>query len=205
MRDWTRARTASAGASAPGRAPGARAPGGSPCCSWSAPRASRSASLPGYVSLVGVGADGVTFFVGSIFFTCAGLPPVPRGRQHGPVPRPSGAALPLASWEPRRIDWFATAVQLAGTLFFNVSTFRAMTRTLRRRAGQTCSSGGPTHSARSASSSRAGLPTPRRVTAGSRGTPAISAGRSPRSTSADRSSSASRRSPARSCPRPVTC
>jgi hypothetical protein len=34
--------------------------------------------------------------------------------------------LRLVSWEPRRIDWLATAVQLVGTVFFNVSTFRAM-------------------------------------------------------------------------------
>ena len=31
-----------------------------------------------------------------------------------------------ASWEPRRIDWLAAAVQLAGTVFFNISTFAAM-------------------------------------------------------------------------------
>jgi hypothetical protein len=63
---------------------------------------------PGYIQLVGSGADGVTFFVGSIFFT-------------------SASALQLAA-TPReqRADWWACVIQLAGTLFFNVSTFDAM-------------------------------------------------------------------------------
>ena len=34
------------------------------------------------------------------------------------------------SWEPRRIDWLATAIQLVGTVFFNISTFRAMIESL---------------------------------------------------------------------------
>lgn len=63
---------------------------------------------PGYIELVGSGADGVTFFVGSIFFTTA-------------------SALQLAA-TPReqRADWWACVIQFAGTLFFNVSTFDAM-------------------------------------------------------------------------------
>ena len=32
----------------------------------------------------------------------------------------------LLTWEPARIDWWATLVQLAGTVFFNVSTFHAL-------------------------------------------------------------------------------
>jgi len=73
-------------------------------------------------------AIGVTFFVGSIMFTSAsylqysetvnverGLEPQTRPRRWRP-----------ASWEPRRIDWLAAAVQLVGTVFFNVSTFAAM-------------------------------------------------------------------------------
>ncbi|MGH2885261.1 MAG: hypothetical protein ACRDPA_21580, partial [Solirubrobacteraceae bacterium] len=71
---------------------------------------------------------GVTFFVGSLFFTSAaylqfteavnaerGLGP----RTHPPHWRP-------ASWEPKRIDWLATVVQLIGTLLFNISTFAAL-------------------------------------------------------------------------------
>jgi hypothetical protein len=49
-------------------------------------------------------AIGVTFFVGSIFFTVAAF----------------------LQWHPRRIGWSASAIQFAGTLFFNVSTFAGM-------------------------------------------------------------------------------
>ena len=67
---------------------------------------------PGYIQLVGSGADGVTFFVGSIFFTTA-------------------SALQLAA-TPRdeRADWWACVIQLAGTVFFNISTFDAMNEAL---------------------------------------------------------------------------
>jgi drug/metabolite transporter (DMT)-like permease len=59
---------------------------------------------------------GITYFVGSILFTVA------AALQFG---RPS--------WEPRRIDWWASAVQLAGTLFFNLSTFQGLKRGLDAR------------------------------------------------------------------------
>jgi hypothetical protein len=73
-------------------------------------------------------AIGVTFFVGSIFFTCASYLQYSEAvnversllpRTHRPRWRP-------ASWEPRRIDWLAASVQLVGTVFFNISTFAAM-------------------------------------------------------------------------------
>ena len=59
--------------------------------------------FPGYVQLVGQGAAGATFFAGSILFTSAAL-------------------LQLL-----RDPGWATGVQLAGTLFFNLSTFGALT------------------------------------------------------------------------------
>jgi hypothetical protein len=70
--------------------------------------------FPGFVQLVGPGADGVVFFVGSVFFTlAAGLElregTVRRGRRWGRDP-----------------SWWSAAVQFAGTLLFNVSTFDAM-------------------------------------------------------------------------------
>jgi hypothetical protein len=83
-------------------------------------------ALPGYVSLVGVGADGVTFFVGSIFFTSAAYLQYVEVVDTAPSPGRRERRFPLGSFEPRRIDWLATAIQLLGTLFFNVSTFRAM-------------------------------------------------------------------------------
>jgi hypothetical protein len=65
------------------------------------------APFPGFEQLVGSGAVGVVFFVGSIFFTSAAL-------------------LQYLEAEPRRIDWWATLIQLAGTIFFNVNTFNAV-------------------------------------------------------------------------------
>jgi hypothetical protein len=66
--------------------------------------------FPGFVALVGSGADGVVFFAGSIFFTSAAL------LQY----------LQTGIFEPRRIGWWAALIQLAGTIFFNVNTFNAM-------------------------------------------------------------------------------
>jgi YrhK-like protein len=70
----------------------------------------------------------VTFFVGSILFTAAAYLQyleavnVERGIE-SETQRPR---LRRASWEPARIDWLAASVQLAGTIFFNISTFAAM-------------------------------------------------------------------------------
>jgi hypothetical protein len=62
--------------------------------------------FPGYVDLVGPGADAATFFVGSLLFTAgAGLQ---TWLARGPAER-----------------WAAT-VQFVGTLFFNATTFRAL-------------------------------------------------------------------------------
>jgi hypothetical protein len=70
----------------------------------------------------------VTFFVGSILFTSAAylqyLQAVNAEGATGSQRRRSG--LRAASWEPARIEWLASSVQLAGTIFFNISTFAAM-------------------------------------------------------------------------------
>ena len=73
-------------------------------------------------------AIGVTYFVGSIFFTVAGYLQFSEAVnvEHGPVRGAANLRWRPASWEPRRIDWLASAIQLAGTLFFNVSTFAGM-------------------------------------------------------------------------------
>ena len=70
--------------------------------------------FPGFVQLVGPGADGVVFFAGSIFFTlAAGLElreaTLRRGRRWGSDP-----------------SWWSAAIQFVGTLLFNLSTFAAM-------------------------------------------------------------------------------
>ncbi|GIK77294.1 MAG: hypothetical protein EDQ89_02195 [Acidobacteria bacterium] len=66
--------------------------------------------FPGFVQRVGSSADGITFFVGSVFFTSASFLQLATTRLTG------GGAL----------DRWAAAIQFAGTLFFNLSTFEAM-------------------------------------------------------------------------------
>lgn len=70
--------------------------------------------FPGYVELVGPGADAVTFLVGSILFTAGGLL---QSWLAFPERRASAAG---------RAAWWAAAIQSAGTLFFNATTYRAM-------------------------------------------------------------------------------
>lgn len=63
-------------------------------------------SIPGYASLVSAAVVGTTFFVGSIFFTSAAFLQL------------------LQSRDP--MDWWASAIQLVGTVWFNINTFDAM-------------------------------------------------------------------------------
>jgi hypothetical protein len=69
--------------------------------------------FPGYAQLVGDTADAVTFFAGSILFTIG------------------GALQSWLVWPERRTPggsaaWWASIIQSAGTLFFNVTTYEAM-------------------------------------------------------------------------------
>jgi hypothetical protein len=88
-------------------------------------------SFPGYLDEVGGTADGVTFFVGSLFFTTASgaqllqaqtpaLGTASADTQHRPA-RPQWWA-----WQPGDRAWLAAATQFPGTLFFNVSTGAAL-------------------------------------------------------------------------------
>jgi hypothetical protein len=74
--------------------------------------------FPGYLSLVGPAADAATFFAGSVFFTIGGALQVWLAAADGPEPAGGKAA------------WAAAIVQFVGTLFFNVTTFRALQTTL---------------------------------------------------------------------------
>ena len=69
--------------------------------------------FPGFVQLVGAGADGVVFFAGSVFFTLAALLELRE------------STLRLGRWATDP-SWWSAAVQFAGTLLFNVSTFAAL-------------------------------------------------------------------------------
>ena len=70
--------------------------------------------FPGYADLVGDRAAALTFFVGSILFTAGGALQTALA---APTRNGSGAD---------RAAWYAATIQSAGTLFFNVTTYRAL-------------------------------------------------------------------------------
>ena len=70
--------------------------------------------FPGYLSLVGPVADAVTFFVGSLLFTAGGA------LQVWLAVRDRGDA------GTGRAAWWTATIQFAGTIFFNITTFRAL-------------------------------------------------------------------------------
>jgi hypothetical protein len=89
-------------------------------------------SLPAYAAAVGARLDAATFFAGSLFFTSAAFLTY-REAVDATAQVPGGAAevpggIPRKFFvlRPRRIDWWATAVQLVGTLFFNISCGNAL-------------------------------------------------------------------------------
>jgi hypothetical protein len=92
--------------------------------------------FPAYASWVGTTTVTATFFVGSVFFTSAALLQYIEVKA---APHAIGAAEPatptklLLGIEPGRVDWWASAVQLVGTLFFNVTTFAAFLTDLTAR------------------------------------------------------------------------
>ncbi|HYH73349.1 MAG TPA: hypothetical protein VD764_09020, partial [Nocardioides sp.] len=88
-------------------------------------------SVPAYSAAVGGPVDGVTYFIGSIFFTSASLCQLVQSQspattgvdavgQHVP------ARVRLWGWLPHDRNWLAAATQFPGTLFFNISTFAAL-------------------------------------------------------------------------------
>ncbi|MCC5951421.1 MAG: YrhK family protein [Acidimicrobiia bacterium] len=93
------------------------------------------ASLPLVADRVSATAVAITFFVGSIFFTSAAAlqygeavsaAPSPDGHhRHGSGGHGSSGhrVRRLLHLRPHRIDWWATLVQLVGTVWFNVTTF----------------------------------------------------------------------------------
>lgn len=70
--------------------------------------------LPGFVDLVGPGIDAAVFFVGSLFFTAAA----------------SVQWVDTKASAHTATDLWSSGVQLAGTVFFNVSTLRALSTSL---------------------------------------------------------------------------
>ena len=87
-------------------------------------------SFPPYADAADPRVVGVTFFVGSIFFTSAGYLQYVQVVNAPEGPDRIVARTVLLAWQPGRIDWWAASVQLVGTLLFNVSTFAALLTTL---------------------------------------------------------------------------
>ena len=88
-------------------------------------------SVPAYLDAVGGTADGVTFFVGSLFFTAASTGQLvqaqtPALADASPDTEHRPAHPRWFAWRPSDRAWVAAATQFPGTLFFNVSTFAAL-------------------------------------------------------------------------------
>jgi hypothetical protein len=85
-------------------------------------------SFPAYALLVDPSIVGVTFVIGSVFFTSAGysqfLQVINTPNESGI--RAGSGTFRFWSWHPRTVLWWATVVQLLGTVFFNYSTIHAM-------------------------------------------------------------------------------
>jgi hypothetical protein len=85
-------------------------------------------SFPLYSQVVPGTLVGATFVVGAVFFTSAAysqfLETVNTTAAGEGYTAPS--AFGYWAWQPHRLFWWAAIVQLAGTLFFNVSTIAAM-------------------------------------------------------------------------------
>ena len=82
-------------------------------------------SFPPYAQLVDSRVVGLTFFIGSVFFTAAAysqfLQVINASDTAG-----SARRFRFIAWQPQQLAWWATIVQLAGTLFFNRSTADAL-------------------------------------------------------------------------------
>ena len=87
--------------------------------------------VPAFASAVGPRTDGLVFFVGSLFFTSAALLQWLEtiNADQGPAQHARRGTRWFV-WEPRRIDWWSVGIQLLGTLFFNATTYRALTTAL---------------------------------------------------------------------------
>lgn len=78
-------------------------------------------AVPGYASLVPTPVVGLTFFVGSVFFTSAGFSQLVQTIRDQ---RDTGVG--RSPWLVRSLDWWSCVIQSIGTLWFNVNTFNAM-------------------------------------------------------------------------------
>ena len=89
--------------------------------------------MPAYADGAGVRWDTVTYFIGSLFFTLASFLSYREAVDASPAAM-NPAHRRFFVWQPKRIDWWATGVQLVGTVYFNVSTGVAMASDLSAQA-----------------------------------------------------------------------
>jgi hypothetical protein len=83
-------------------------------------------SFPPYSQLVDGRVVGITFVVGSLFFTSAGYSAFVQVINDDAA---DAQRTRLWAWSPRGALWWAAIVQLVGTLLFNVNTIDAMITT----------------------------------------------------------------------------
>jgi hypothetical protein len=85
-------------------------------------------ALPPYATAVGVNADNLTYFIGSIFFTTAALLQFWEAAtsSHHFQGGHRRRLRQLFELQHRRIDWWASLIQFVGTLWFNRTTFSAL-------------------------------------------------------------------------------
>lgn len=88
-------------------------------------------SIPVYVSTVPGLVDGITYFVGSLFFTSASLLQLLQAQNPAMtdlVRARANRPEPLTWWSPLTHDrsWLGAVTQFPGTLFFNLSTAAAL-------------------------------------------------------------------------------
>lgn len=82
-------------------------------------------SFPPYAQLLDPRIVGLTFVVGSLFFTSAGYSQYLEVI-NSPDSGDASGSFRFLAWQPGRMVWWATAVQLVGTLLFNFNTIDAM-------------------------------------------------------------------------------
>jgi hypothetical protein len=88
-------------------------------------------SVPAYINAVGATADGVTYFVGSVFFTAASFAQLVQAQTPAMTmvdanSESARAQVQLRAWLPHDRNWLAAITQFPGTLFFNISTLAAL-------------------------------------------------------------------------------
>ena len=74
-------------------------------------------AVPFYAAAVGTPIDSLTFFIGALFFTAAAFIQLSLSGRRPPH---------RAMNRPDAFDWWGSAVQFLGTLFFNLSTTEAL-------------------------------------------------------------------------------